>query len=285
MKKSTLTILKEYFFLTIGTLIVSAGVYFFKIPNGFSTGGVTGIATLLAPFTPAISAATWITIFNMGLLAVGFIFLGKGTGIKTVYCSTLLSLATQLLELLFPLEKPLTDEPFLELVYAMLLTSFGAAILFHYRGSSGGTDILALILKKYTKINEGRALLIVDAAVAFSSIFVFGIKIGLFSILGLFAKAFLVDGVIESIDSCKYFTIITSKPDEINQYIMNKLNHSATVVCASGAYSNEQKTMLHTVVRRSEAVRLQSKIKKVDPGAFTIITTSSEIIGHNFKSF
>lgn len=283
MKQNVFKIIKEYLLLTLGTAIVSVGVYFLKIPNGFSTGGVTGIATIIAPFT-AISAATWITILNMSLLVLGFIFLGKSTGAKTVYCSMLLSFMTQAFEYFLPLKKPLTDEPFLELVYAMLLTSIGAAILFHYKGSSGGTDILALILKKYTSINEGRALLYVDAVVAVSSIFVFGIKIGLFSILGLFAKAFLVDGVIESIDTCKYFTIITTKPDEINKYILEKLNHSATIVSAVGAYTNDDKTMIHTVVRRSEAIRLQANVKKIDPNAFTIITTSSEIIGHNFKS-
>lgn len=275
--------LKEYFFLTFGTLIIAVGVYFFKIPNGFSTGGVTGIATILGKITD-LTAATWILVLNALMLAVGFIFLGKSTGIRTVYCSLLLSLLTKVAEWLFPMDAPLTDQPFMELVYAMLLTAIGAAILFHYRGSSGGTDIAALILKKHTSLNEGRGLLCVDAVIALSSFFVFDIKVGLYSILGLFAKAFVVDGVIESIDSCKYFTIITSKPDEIEKFVLSDLHHGVTIVRAHGAYTNEDKTMLHTVCRRTEAVRLQHAVRNIDKNAFMIITTSSEIIGHNFRS-
>ncbi len=284
MKSFNFKALKEYFMLTIGTLITTTGVYFFKIPNGFSTGGVTGVATILGKITPLITSGTWITIFNVALLFIGFIFLGKKTGLRTVYCSLLLSGLSMLFERLFPMKKPFTSDPFLELIYAMMLTSIGAAILFHYRGSSGGTDILALILKKYTSLNEGKALLCVDAAIAVSSIFVFGVRIGLYSILGLFTKAYLVDIVIEAIDSCKYFTIITSNPDTINDYILKTLNHSATVVHSKGAYSGEEKTMLHTVCRRQEAIMLQKKIKEIDKDAFIIITTSSEIIGHRFRS-
>lgn len=279
MKKT----LKEYSLLTIGTVITAIGVYFFKIPNGFSTGGVSGIATILGKIT-CLTAATWMSALNVLMLVVGFIFLGKSTGIRTVYCSLMLSALTQLAEWLFPLEAPLTDQPFLELVYAMLLTAIGAAILFHYRGSSGGTDIAALILKKHTSLNEGRALLCVDAIIAVSSFFVFDIKIGLYSVLGLFAKAFVVDGVIESIDSCKYFTIITSKPDDIEEFVLKELHHGVTVVRAQGAYTSEDKVMLHTVCRRIEAVRLQHAVRSIDNNAFMIITTSSEIIGHNFRS-
>ncbi len=274
---------KEYLLMTLGVVLLTLGVYFFKIPNGFSTGGVSGIGTLLGKITP-LSPATWISVLNVFLLFIGFALLGKETGARTVYCSILFSLMTQMLEIFVPLSKPLTDQPFLELVYAMMLTAIGAAMIFQAKASSGGTDIVALILKKYSSLNVGKALLYVDFLIAFSSLFVFGIKIGLFSIAGLFAKAFLVDSVIESFDACKYFVIVTTKPEEIRKYIIENLHHGATILTAEGAFTGNEKTMIHTVCRRIEAVGLQRRVKEIDPSAFIIITTSSEIIGRGFRS-
>ena len=274
--------LKEYLLMTVGVILLTVGVYFFKIPNGFATGGVSGIGTLLGRITP-ISPALYISVINLILLFIGFIFLGKSTGIRTVYCSVLFSVFTQLLDIFVPIKEPITDQPFLELAYAILLTAIGSAIMFHHQASSGGTDIIALILKKYTSLNVGKSLLIVDFIVAFSAIFIFDIKTGLFSIAGLFAKAFLVDNVIESIENCKHFMIITTKPDAINDYILNDLHHSATTNLSTGAYSHENKTVIHTVCRRAEAVKLQKKVNEIDPSAFMIITTSSEIIGRGFR--
>ncbi len=273
----------EYLFIFFGTVLLTAGVYFFKIPNGFSTGGVSGIGTLLGKITP-FTPATLISVINLICLLLGFLVLGKETGIRTVYSSLLFSGLTQILELVCPIEKPLTDQPFLELVYAMLLTSIGSAIIFHCSASSGGTDIIALILKKYTSLNVGKALLCVDFLIAASSFFVFGMKVGLFSLLGLFSKAYIVDGVIENMNSCKYFLIITTHPDEISDFILKNLHHGATLVNATGAYTHDNKTALHTVCKRIEAIRLQKEVRRVDPSAFMIITTSSEIIGRGFRA-
>lgn len=271
--------------MTAGAVLLAIGVYYFKIPNGFSTGGVTGIGTILGAFTaPVITPGAWIWILNIGLLIVGFIFFGKGTGVKTVYCSMLYSTLTFVFENITPLEAPLSDQPLLELVYAMLLTSIGSAMMFNANASSGGTDIVALILKKYFKMDVGKGLLFADFIVATSSFFVFGIKTGLFSLLGLFAKAFIVDSVIESINSCKYFVVITDKHEEIGEYILKDMHHGATVHKAVGEYTHGDKVMIHTVCRRAEAVKLRQRVKEIDPHAFIIITTSSEIIGKGFRS-
>lgn len=277
-----MTVLKKYLTMTLGCFLLSLGVYFFKIPNGFATGGVTGIGTILAQLT-FISPGVWIWILNILLLLFGFLFLGRQTGIKTVYCSMLYSAITYVLEILIPMSRPLSDQPFLELVYAMLLTSIGSALIFNSDASSGGTDIVALILKKYTSINVGKALLSVDFIIAASAFFVFDIQTGLFSLLGLFAKAFIVDAVIENLNTCKYFIVITSKRDEISDYIIKTLHHGVTVNTVTGEYTKEEKVMLHTVCRRIEAIRLRSKIKEIDSNAFIIITTSSEIIGRGFR--
>lgn len=140
----------------------------------------------------------------------------------------LYSILTALTEKFLPIEVPLTSEPCLELIYTMILTSIGSAMCFYAGGSSGGTDIVALILKKYTKFDVGKALLITDFAVTVSSFGMFGIKVGLFSLAGLFAKAFIVDGVIESLSVCKYFIVITKNKDNISDYIIKNLHHGVT---------------------------------------------------------
>lgn len=281
MKKQNL--IKKFLFMSLGCLLLSAGVYFFKIPNGFTTGGVSGIGTLLGKISP-ISPAIWIWILNIALLLLGLIFLGKSNTLKTIYCSMFYSALTYVFEVICPLDAPLTNQPLLELIYAMLLTSIGSAMIFYSDASSGGTDIAALILKKYTKVDVGKALLIVDSLVAASAFLVFNVTAGLFSLLGLFAKAFIVDSVIESLNTCKYFIVITSEREEISEYIIKTLHHGVTVNSVVGEYTKEEKTMIHTVCKRAEAIVLQHKIKQIDPHAFIIITTSSEIIGRGFRN-
>lgn len=270
--------------MSAGMVLLTVGVYFFKIPNGFSTGGVSGIGTLLGTLCPRLSPATWISLINILLLLVGFVVLGRDTGIKTVYCSLLFSGLTSLCEWLIPLSSPLTDQPFLELCYAILLTGCGSALAFNVGASSGGTDIVALILKKYSRLNVGKALLCTDFLIAAGAFYVFGIKAGLYSILGLFSKAFLVDGIIENINSCKYFVVITDHAAEVREYIIKELHHGVTDSAVTGGYTHKERTMLHTVCRRSEAVRLRRRIREIDPHAFIIITTSNEIIGRGFRS-
>ena len=147
----------QYGLITVATLIMVVGIYVFKFPNNFSFGGVTGIAVLLAKLS-LFSASTWTFILNMALLVLGFLFLGKSFGIMTVYVSVLMSVGLSVLEKLFPMSAPLTNQPVLELIFAIFLPAFASAILFNVGASGGGTDILAMILKKYTPINIGTAL-------------------------------------------------------------------------------------------------------------------------------
>ena len=158
----------EWLEMTFGSLLIAVGVYFFKVPNGFSLGGVSGISTLLGK----VITWSWVTPgmlmfgLNVILLIIGFIVIGKDTGIRTAYCSLAYSGMTWILERTVKLEQPMTDQPFLELVYAILLTGIGSAIMFHCRASSGGTDIVALILKKYTSLDVGKALLCSDSLIS-----------------------------------------------------------------------------------------------------------------------
>ncbi len=283
VKRTKLSYAREFFLLNLGALLLAAGVNFFKAQNNVVTGGVSGLSILLAKVITVLTQAQLMMIINVALLIIGFIFLGKGCTVKTVYCSLIYSFETYLFELLIPLDGPLTDQTLLELVYAILLTGVGSAIIFNQNASSGGTDIVALILRKYTKLNVGRALLVTDFIIAAASFFLFGIETGLFSLLGLFAKAFLIDGVIEDMGKNKYITIITEKPEKIGKYIIEEMNHSYTSYPAKGGYSGEEHTILITVCHRAEAFKLKAKVKSIDSASFVIITDANEILGKGFR--
>lgn len=273
---------KYWILLNLGTLLLAAGVYFFKAPNHFATGGVSGIAIILENYVP-LKQSHIVLIINALLLVVGFIFLGKGCTIKTIYCSLVYSGENLLFEYVCPLDGPLTDQPILELVYAILLTGIGSAVIFNCEASSGGTDIIALILKKFTKMNVGRALLLTDFIIASSTFFIFGTEAGLYSILGLFAKAFIIDGVIEDIGKSRYITIITTIPDIIGKYIIENMKRDYTSYKATGGYTGNEKTVLITVCKRSEALKLKHKVKELDSASFVIITDATEILGKGFR--
>lgn len=276
---------KTFGLVNLGVLLLSVGVYFFKFPNHFSTGGVSGISILLGDLIPFLSPAAIMSIVNVLLLVVGFLFIGREFGVLTAYSSLMFSLETWLLERLYPMEAPFTDQPLLELCFAILLPAVGSALLFHCNASSGGTDVVAMLLKKYTGLQEiGKALLVSDSLIALSACFLFGMKTGLFSLLGLFLKAFVVDSVIESINLCKFFSIVTTKPEEVCQYIIHTLNRSATVLDAKGAYTHGDCRVVLIACRRGEAVKLRQKLKEIDAQAFLFITNTSEIIGKGFRS-
>lgn len=272
----------DYAILTLATLCLVLGVYFFKFPNNFCFGGVTGISVILAATVP-YSPATLTFIINMALLALGFLFLGKSFGIKTVYVSTLTSVGLSLCEKLFPMTAPLTAQPVLELIFAIVLPAASAAILFNVGASGGGTDIIAMILKKYTSFNIGMALFIVDLLITIAACFVFDPTTGLFSFTGLMAKSLVIDGVIENINLCKCMTIITSNPEPIRGYILEELKRGMTEYQAEGSYTHDKKTILLTIVKRNQAVAIRNYVRSVEPGAFIAITNSSEIIGKGFR--
>ncbi|MDD3404266.1 MAG: YitT family protein [Hespellia sp.] len=273
--------IKNYCLITFSIFIMAVGVYFFKFPNNFCFGGITGFAVVIARIMP-ISASMFTFCVNMVLLLVGWIFLGKSFAIKTGYASILLSLLLLVFEKVYPMYVPLSNEPTLELIFAITLPAIGSALLFNIGASSGGTDVLAMLLQKYTKVHIGMALLVTDMIAILIACFVFDIKTALYSFVGLTLKSFLIDGIIENINMCKAFTIICDNPDSICDYIVHDLNRSATVSEASGAYTNQEKFMVVTVLTRAQAVQLRQYIHQNEPGAFILIYNTSEIVGKGF---
>lgn len=273
-----------YLLMTLGSVVMAGGIYFFKFPNNFSTGGVSALSILLSPLLPNISTAQIMMVFNVLLLIIGLIVFGKKFAFKTIYCSMVLSVATRLFEVFVPMEQAFTQNKMLELIFAIGLTAVGSAILFNEGASSGGTDVVAMILKKYTRLDIGKALLCSDAVLAMASFFMFDIETGMFSLLGLIMKAFIVDNVIDSINLNKCFVIVTAKDKEICDFIHNELHRGATVSECLGSFTGEDKRMIITVLNRAQAVMLKQYIKQTDEKAFSIITNSSDILGKGFRT-
>lgn len=270
----------------IGIIMMAVSVYFFQTPNSFTLGGIAGIALILSKVLP-LSQSIFMFIINGTLLIIGFIILGRRVIIKTAYCSLLYTGLIWLFETLDLIKwisggTTLTDDIFLELCYAILTFGVGGAILFNCGASSGGTDIIALIIKKYTRFNVGFALLLIELVVVSLTFFTFTFKSALYSLLGLFVKSFLVDGVIESIGKSKYITVITSSPEKIGEYILNKLNRSYTCFNGQVGYTGESKKVLITICKRGEAFKLKHFVKSVDAHSFVIISDANEILGKGF---
>lgn len=282
--KLTKQVLTDFLLMTLGTALVSIGVYFFKFPNHFSMGGVSGLAILLGELitVPWLTPSVFNSVINTLFLFLGFAMLNRGFGLKTVYCSLLYSGLVQVFEWLCPMTGPLTSELVLELFFAVLLPALGSGILFNLNASTGGTDIAAMILQKFSGLDVGMALLCTDVIIAAAALFVFDITAGLCSLLGLVLKSVLVDTVIESLNRRKALMIITSTPQEVCDYITQTLGRGATVWEAMGAYTSENHWVVLTVLSRGQSVILRRHLKQRDPHAFMIVTNSSEIFGKGF---
>lgn len=282
MSNKAIKLFKDYIVITLAVIIMDLGIYAFKFPNHFSFGGVSGLAVVLNEIL-GISAAQINLVINLALLVIGFAVLGKSFGLKTAYATVLSSVVLSLIEKMMPISAPLTNQPMLELAYAIALPAVAAAMLFYVDASGGGTDIVAMILKKYTTIDIGTALLISDVAIVALSFIAFDVRTGLFSVCGLLAKSIFVDRTMDQMRLCKYFTIISSNPEPICDFIQNVLNRSTTLYNAEGGYSHENKKVILCALDRRQAVILQRFIRQTDDSAFIMITKSSETFGKGFR--
>ena len=275
---------KEFLIINVGLILVALGIFLFKLPNNFVTGGVSGIAIITGHYLKGVSIGPIMMAINIILLFAGFIFIGPGFGWKTVYSSFALSGMVWLMERFIVIKASLTGDMFLELIYSIIFPAIGTAIVFNQDASTGGTDIVARILNRYSHIHIGKTLLIADVAVAGMSFFAFGVRIGMYSVLGLAMKGFLIDTVIESVNTMKQLTIITTHTTEIKEFITCELKRGATITRAVGAYTNEDRYVITTVVSRAQAVKLRKYVREVDQMAFITINSTSEIIGKGFRN-
>lgn len=270
--------------LNLGLILTAVGIAWFKTPNHFAFGGTSGLSILLADIFPQMNVGGFMWIINMVLVVLGFLFLGVKCMGWTVYSSFALSFFVSLCEMLFPLSAPITDDTLLELIFAVALPALGSAIVFDIGASTGGTDIVALILKKHTSLEIGNALMLSDVLIVTAAAVRFGMATGLYCFLGLIGKSLVVDGAIERIHLSKVCTVVTANPNPVLDFIINDLHRSATVEKAYGAYTHHELSVLVVVLNRRQAVQLRNYLRANDAHAFITIVNSSEIIGKGFRA-
>lgn len=275
---------KFFGLLNAGLITTALGIALFKTPNHFAFGGTSGLSIILSTIFPKWNVGFFMWIVNAALVLLGFAFLGVRSMGWTIYSSFALSFYVSLCEEIWPLTAPLTHDVFLELCYAVILPAVGSAIVFNIGASTGGTDIVAMILHKYTSLEIGRALLVSDLAIVLVGAYLYGPATGLYCILGMVLKTTVVDGAIESINLRKVCTVVTTNPGPVRDFIVKELNRSATEERAEGAYSHEEKWVLMTVLTRAQAQHLRRFVRRNDPHAFITIVNSSEIVGKGFRS-
>ena len=268
--------LKFFALLNAGLFLTALGIELFKTPNHFAFGGTSGLSIVLAAVFPNLPVSAFMWILNMALVVLGFVFLGVRSMGWTIYSSIALSFFVSLCELAFPLSAPLTSDVFLELCFAVILPAIGSAIVFNIGASTGGTDIVAMILSKYTSLEVGRALMLSDLGIVLAAAIVFGPQVGLYSILGMILKSTVVDSAIESLNLRKVCTVVTRNPGPARDFIVEVLKRSATEQNATGAYTREPAWVLMTVLTRHQAALLRDFLRKNDPHAFITIVNSSE---------
>ena len=270
--------IKEYVIITLGTLIVSMAVYFFLLPSNVVVGRLSGLVMVLATFIPLkISVMTF--ILNAVLLVVGFLFIGKEFGAKTVYTSLLMPIFLYVFELIFPNNKSLTNDVVLDTICYILVVSVGLALLFNANASSGGLDIVAKLLNKYLHIEIGKAMTLAGMCTAISSIFVYDTKTLVLSILGTYANGIVLDHFIDGFNRRKRICILTEQYKELQNFIVHELHRGVTLYPAIGGYNNEEKIELVTILTRNEYAEVLNYLHSVDENAFVTVSTVNEVIG------
>ena len=275
--KKTIETVKEFVMITIATAIVAAAVFFFLVPSHVSVGSISGLAIVIGNFVSLpISAITM--ILNIGLLIIGFLFVGREFGGKTVYTSVLLPVIIGIFEKVFPNNVSMTADPFLDMICYVFVVSIGLAMLFNRNASSGGLDIVAKLMNKFLHMDLGNAMSVSGMVVALSSALVYDKNIVVLSVLGTYLNGIVLDHFIFGFNLKKRVCIVSQKEEEIRSFILHELHSGATIYEAYGAYKLEPRREIITIVDKNEYAKLMTFIEKVDPAAFVTVYTVNKII-------
>lgn len=273
-----------YALIVIGAFILASGFVFFITPYNIVPGGVYGISIVLHHIfgTPVGMVAL---LFDIPLTIIGIKVLGPRFGVKTVVGFVLTAVFVDTLTWLWG-EQPLVDsDALLSSIYGGLLVGIGLGMIFKAKATSGGSDIIAMILSKYTHLPLGQLMIAVDTVVVLLGLLVFGDwKIPLYSLIVIFIAGRVIDVVLQGLSYDKTLFIVSEKPLELRDKIINDLNRGGTFIHGKGMFSGQEKTIIYTVVNRREMTILQDFIHKIDPMAFMTVINASEILGNGFKS-
>lgn len=268
----------EYIYIIIGAAIIAIGFNVFLLPNEVASGGVSGISTILKGvfgWNPGIVQYA----FNIPLFITGVIFLGKQFGARSLVGT----LTLPLFVLLTAAWEPATLNPLLGAIFGGISVGVGLGIVFRGRASTGGTDLAAQIIAKYSGLTLGTSVMLIDGLIVLSAALVFDVEKGLYALIGLFVTTKTIDIIQLGFSQSKMVYIITNKQEEIRDAIYTEVNRGVTKLSAVGGYTEQERPILLVVVYQTEFTKLKQVIKTVDPSAFVIVTDSYEVLGEGFK--
>lgn len=273
----TLGVVKEYLTITIGVAVAALAIFFFLVPSNVTVGSVSGLGIVLEKLLP-FKLSTITFVINAVLLLIGFIFIGRDFGIKTVYTSLLLPVFLGVLENMFPNQQSIMGDQFVDIICYLFSVSVGQTIVFNCNASSGGLDIVGKIINKYFRVELGKAIAMAGMCVAASSVLVSDGKSVVLSILGTYLSGIVLDHFIFGFNIKKRVCFISQKEEEIVEFILKNLHSGATYYEATGAYDKKTRREVITILTKNEYSKLMAFISKVDPDAFVTVYTVNEVI-------
>lgn len=281
--KLVFKLIKEYGLIALGCLIYCLAWTQIFMPNGIASGGITGLCTVLEYGTGFPMAWSY-GIVNVGLIAIGFIVLGRAFGVRTIFALVIITLFLDILPMMNLPALQLRDS-FLNPVIASFMEAFGISILLHYGGSSGGTDIIALIINKFWTVSLGKVYMIIDIIIIASIMLVPGKTVDdmVYGYIAVIVFSLSLDFIMLGRKSSVQLLVFSEQYAKIADYINKELDRGVTALNAIGWYSQKQKNVLLILVRRTEMGRITSKIKEVDPNAFVTVTPVSSVYGEGFE--
>lgn len=274
-------ILKEMLETILGALIMAAGVSLFLLPNQLSSGGIAGVATIFY-YLLNIPMGTVIIAINIPLFLFSMYKVGKMFFIKSIVGTVAMSIFIDLLDKI----EPLTNDRFLACIYGGILLGLGTTLLLKAESSTGGSDLISYIAKKYKPtVRSGNIIVIVDIIIiALNVIFFKEIEIGLYSAIAIYIMGKIIDIFFEGINFTKLMIIVSNKSEEIAKQIDQKVARGSTGLYGKGMYTNENKLILICAAYRKDVARIKIIAKEIDPKSFIVITNSREVVGQGFKN-
>lgn len=267
----------DILYIIVGSFIAAVAFNVFLLPNVIVSGGISGVSTITSSvfsWNPSVVQLA----FNIPLLLICFIFLGKEAGYKTILGSLILPAFIGMLNFM----EPWTDAPLLAALFGGVVTGIGLGIVFRAKASTGGTSIVAQIIHEYVKLPLGMSVALIDGLVIVFALLVFDGEVVMYSIISLFVISRTIDVVQVGFNHSKTVMIISESPAEVKQAIFNTVNRGVTTLGIKGGYGNSDKEMLMCVVVEQEFTLLKDAILDVDENAFVVVMSASEVWGRGF---
>lgn len=279
----TIKFLKEYGVMVIGTIIYAAGIALFLDPNHLAPGGVTGISIILSNFIP-IETGTLIFVFNIPLLILGYLKLGKKLIWRTFICVLLTSTFVDAIGKYYG--RALTDDLLISAIAGAGLVGFGIGLIMKKQGTTGGTDIVVrLIRRRYPHLKTGKIFSVMDCVIVALSAIVFrDIVVAFYALISVAVSAYVLDKVLYGTDEAMLTYIISDRSQDIADRLLKDLEVGVTFIQGRGAYSGKKKDVILVVMRKPVGPKAEEIIKEVDPTAFMIVSSAHEIYGRGYKN-